>query len=143
MPDSPNFQSEFLEDVATAFRKRRKTLKHHARIAEFAKVYELVDGEKMERLEIRIGNDSRNAALLRLHAWPDRLIWLGASRSMKVGWLWEWTYEGRLLGEHRGNAIVAALEETFALMYQMNQASVHLLNAPWKPLLGRGPVEVQ
>jgi len=37
--NTPRFQDEFLDGLATAFRKRRKALTHLANGAEYAKVY--------------------------------------------------------------------------------------------------------
>lgn len=143
MANDPAFESDFLSDLAVAFRKRRKALSHRASIAEYAKVYELIQSESVERLEIRIGNTSRNAALLRLHAWPDRQIWLDARHSLKTGWAWAWTYDGRLLGKHQGQDVIAALEETLASMFEMDQSRTDELAKPWKALLARGPSAVR
>src|ERR1700687_369405 len=110
MNQSPRFQDAFLENVAVAFRKRRKSLSHRAESAEYAKVYEVAGTRKTERLEVHL--PMWDWGLLRLHAWPDRMIWLDACRPSKKGWVWAWTYEGRLLGECAASDVIKALEET-------------------------------
>ena len=135
----PRFQDEFLESLAVSFRKRRKSLSHRTRRAEVAKVYELVDGKKLERLEIDLVK--YDEASLRLHAWPDRLIWLDARRLTKKGWAWSWTREGRLLGEPR--LVIAALEQTLDILFEMDASRTRELDGPWSQLLARGPIEIR
>jgi hypothetical protein len=137
MSNVPRFQDPFLEDLAFAFRKRRKALAHKTRLAEHAKVYELVDGEKMERLEIELVEYEK--ITLRLHAWPDRLIWLDARRSAKRGWAWVWHYDGRLLGRSSPSKVIEALEVSRALLHDMNASRTQFLAEPWARLIARGP----
>ena len=139
--NQPHFQSEFLESVALAFRKRRKALSHRASSADLAKVYELVDGEKIERLEIHL--PKYDNVLLRLHAWPDKLVWLDARRSSKEGWIWSWTHEGRLLGAHKAPEVIRALEDTLGLLFEMNASRTQELCSPWDRLLAQGPKELK
>jgi hypothetical protein len=135
MSNAPRFDSEFLESVAFAFRKRRKAIRHQACSADLAKVYELVNADRMERLEIYVR--THDGAVLRLHAWPDRVIWLDARQSAKKGWAWSWTREGRLLGTHGAPDVIRALETTFALFYKMNHSRSQELSGPWSALLAQ------
>jgi hypothetical protein len=137
MTPFPRFESEFLEDLSFAFRKRRKALNHRAQSAGYAKVYELVEGEKMERLEIHL--PYYDWGLLRLHAWPDRLIWLDARRPAKTGWAWSWTHDGRLLGNCAASDVIKALEDTIGLLQQMDSSRTHELGRPWNQLIATGP----
>src|SRR3954468_7139072 len=129
MSSSPRFQDDFLESVAFAFRKRRKALSHRARHAEFAKVYELMGAEKLERLEIDLAK--YDGASLRLWAWPDRQIWLDARLLAKTGWVWSWTHEGRLLGERSAADAIKALEHTYDMLYEMDAVRASTLSEPW------------
>lgn len=138
----PLFESEFLENVARAFRKRRKALSHRTTRADYAKVYDVKGTERHERLEIYLDELRLRGALLRLHAWQNRWIWLDARRGTKTGWAWSWSLEGRLLGECSGQNVIEALEETHDLLYQMDSSRTPELSEPWKKLLGRGPLEV-
>lgn len=137
MSNDPRFDSEFLEELALAFRKRRKALRHKATGAGYAKVYERIGDEKVERLEIHL--PKHDGALLRLHAWPDRMIWLDARRSAKTGWAWSWTKEGRLLGTCSAVDAVQTLEATFDHLFEMTAAQVDELSEPWNALLAGGP----
>ena len=141
MNQFPRFDSEFLEGLAFAFRKRRKALSHRAQSAEYAKVYELIEGEKTERLEIHL--PYFDWGLLRLHAWPDRQIWLDARRSAKKGWAWKWTYDGRLLGNCAASDVIKALEDTLDPLPRMDSSRTHELSGPWSRLLATGPREVK
>ena len=137
MSQTPRFEDEFLESIAVAFRKRRKSLSHRTDRAECSKVFEQLSSEREERLEIDLVQRDRSS--LRLWAWPERHIWLDARRSTKVGWAWEWTHEGRLLGEKTAREVIVAVEETHAMLYNMNAGRVQALFGPWTQLLARGP----
>jgi hypothetical protein len=137
----PRFQDEFLESLAFAFLKRRKSLSHRASHADFAKVYERMGSETAARLEIDLVN--YDDASLRLWARPDRKIWLDARRPAKKGWAWSWTREGRLLGERSASAVIAALEETYDMLYEMDASHASALGGPWTRLLAQGPKAVR
>lgn len=141
MNQSVHFESEFLEELSIAYRKRRKSLSHRASSADLAKTYELVETERMERLEIYLPNYDK--VVLRLHAWPDRSIWLDARRSSKQGWVWSWTHEGRLLRSHGAKEVIEALEETLDTLFEMNSLRTQELSGPWNALLAQGPKEVR
>ena len=141
MNQAPRFESEFLDDLATAFRKRRKSLSHRAEAAEFSKVYELVGTEKVERLEINLPYWNRGA--LRLHAWPDRIVWLDARKRAKKGWEWVWTIDGRIIGDAKLPDIIKALGDTLSLLHEMDASRVDEFNTVWRPLIAQGPREVR
>jgi hypothetical protein len=136
MSPIPRFQEEFLESLAFAFRKRQKALKHKVK-PELAKVYERAGSERSERLEVSLLNYDQ--AWLSLHAWPDRRIWLDARRREKIGPRWKWNFEGRLLGDCPVTDVIDALEETIALLFEMDAPRTHVLNEPWTRLLAQGP----
>jgi len=137
MSNVPRFQDPFLEDIAFAFRKRRKALSHKVRLAEYAKVYELWDGEKIERLEIELHEYEQ--ITLRLHAWSDRQLWLDARRSAKRGWAWAWTYRGRFLGDSPASKIIEALEVSLTLVHGMTASRTGDLAEAWARLIAQGP----
>jgi hypothetical protein len=140
MNQIPHFESEFLERLSFAFRKRRKALSHLAEGAEFAKVYELIADKKTERLEIHL--PYFNWGLLRLHAWPDRQVWVDARCPAKKGCAWSWTYDGRLLGDTSVTDIILALEGTIITFQHMDDSRTHEISSLWERLLARGPREV-
>jgi len=135
--NSARFQDEFLESIAVAFRKRASSIRHRASRMELSKVYELVDREKVERLEIDLLSVGKTS--LRLHAWPDRLIWLDARRPTKKGWTWSWTYEGRLLASTVD--VIASMELSLDLLAGMETSRTGELDQLWVRLLARGPRE--
>jgi hypothetical protein len=141
MNQFPRFQSEFLDGLAFAFRKRRKSLSHRAESAEYTKVYEMVGAVKEERLEIHLPMWSWGR--LRLVAWPNRFIWLDARCPTKKGWAWSWTYDGRLLGEYAAPDVIKAIEDTLGPLHNMDSSKTGEFCKPWIRLLARGPTEVR
>ncbi len=144
MIDAPKFQNDFLEALAIGFRKRRKAIRNKALRANYVKAYEILNSEKKERLEIDIEDGpTLSGATLRMHAWPDRVIWLDARKPTKQGWAWSWTYDGRLGGTYAPRDIVEALEQTHSLLPSMDKNLTQKLTEIWCRLLARGPSAVE
>ena len=80
---------------------------------------------------------------LKIVIWHDRFVWLDARvASKRDGWIWEWTFDGRLLGDKSGKDLVEAVEKTIHILSYAKQGETDQLSAPWKPLLARGPKAV-
>jgi len=141
MSEQPTFQSEFLRDLNEAFRKRRRAISHQAASVRYGKIYELIDDEKVERFEAELegGNPS---ATFRLHAWPDRILWVDFRQSAKSGRGWEWTSTGRLLPPHSGREVVAAIEQTYSHVWSMTRTQYSEFEAIWRPMIAKGPTPV-
>src|SRR5580698_10936680 len=135
----PRFESEFLESLSFAFRKRRKAMRHHGSGANLSKVYDWVDDERMERLEIIVDCFE---ARLRLHAWPDRQVWLDTRFLTKKRQAWRWSCDGRLPGNRAMPDVIAALEATLALLPRMDAGRTKEFDAVWARLIARGPKAV-
>jgi hypothetical protein len=139
----PPFDDEFLEGVATSFRKRMKAMRHGgASDIEGNKVYREVDGGNRETLELNLGA-GRGRPRMRIVIWHERWIWVDARVAAKQGWVWKWSYNGRLVGGKSGPNLVAAFEDTLAQLPHIDDSNTQELTAIWKPLLARGPVEVR
>jgi hypothetical protein len=127
------FENAFLETLAASFSKRRKAIRHKSRTAELGKAYDVEGEARVERLEVAIDNFEMR---LRLHAWPDRYLWVD-TRPLKttkgVGWSWEWTAEGRYASGSETNPIIDAVEETMA------GEGADAFDRIWRPLLASGP----
>ena len=132
----PRFESEFLESLSFAFRKRRKAMRHHGSGANLSKVYERVDGETMERLEIIVDYFETR---LRLHAWPDRQIWVSVRFATKKGEAWKWSCDGRLIGSRAMQDVIAALEASIVLVPRVNAERTREFDVIWASLIARGP----
>jgi hypothetical protein len=140
--ESTHFSDPFLENIALAFRKRRKAIKYHASRAELSKVYEKMRAEDAARLEIDLAH--HDGSSLRMWAWPDRFLWLDARRLEKnVGWAWSWTQEGRLVGTCTAPDLIKALEDTFDTIYGVKASGTAALGKPWAKLLAQGPKAVR
>jgi hypothetical protein len=139
----PRFQDEFLESVSVAFQKRQKSFSHRASDADVAKVYERRTERRGAEEYLEIWLVAYDSASLRLWAWPDRFIRLEARRPMKKGLAWSWAYDGRLLGERSASEVIAALEETYGLFYEMEASRTNAFSGPWERLLARGPQAIR
>ena len=141
----PEFENEFLADVARSVKKRHKALKHSIRSINCDKVYEADEsGEKSEKLELTLRQSSSPKGLqLRLFAWPDRWVWVDARQAAKKGWKWEWTHEGRLLGVFGGRDLISAVEKALfdSIDDDFNPVTSEVAEI-WRPLLAKGPVRV-
>jgi hypothetical protein len=139
MNGTPHFESEFLEDLAIAFRKRRRSLSQRACRVDLAKTYDVRGEQKFERLEIELSGVVGKSPMLRFHAWASRDVWIDARRLAKEGWAWSWTNEGRFAGDCGPRHFIEALGSTYALIGDMSAGRTATLNDIWKPLLARGP----
>ena len=139
----PPFQNKFLETIAVSFRKRSKAISHMTAAAvETDKVYREVDGNQHETLEFNLWNRVGDPRL-KIVIWHDRWVWLDARvGSKRDGWLWEWNFNGRLLGDKSGKDFVEAVEKTIWGLHSAKQDQTDQLATPWKPLLARGPKAV-
>jgi len=143
MTSIPPFENELLNEIAEAYRKRRKSLKHRNSRPEFYKVYEQGARGTVERLEIVLEDGTKkNSAVLRLNAWPDRYVSVGVRNLGKSAPGWSWAFEGRLLRKFSGRDMLAALEATLDLLPRTDGLNTEMFNSPWKPLLARGPSEI-
>ena len=139
----PEIESDALLDLAESLRRRGKSLKKKGNKILTKRVVEGVNSDKRERLEIEIRPSRLNEKVcVRLLFWEDRWAWIDARASGKKGWLWEWTYDGRLLGEYSGRHIVQALEETLETTYRLTAGRTNELAKIWTHMLATGPKEV-
>jgi len=140
----PPFENEFIEVVAQNFRKRLKSLRHSVSTPiEVDKVYREVGGDNVETLELNLSG-RRDRPKLRMVVWHNRFVSLDARIwSKRNGWLWEWTFDGRLSGDKSGIDLVQAIETTLARLPDMDKTRTSELTAIWSALLARGPIEVR
>jgi hypothetical protein len=136
----PPFRDEFLELMAVSFRKRSKAISHMtAATVEVDKVYREVESHQHETLEFNLWNRTGDPTL-KIIVWHDRWVWLDArAGSKRDGWLWEWNFNGRLLGDKSGKDFVEAAEKTIWGLHSAKKGLTDHLNTAWSPLLARGP----
>ena len=133
----PTFTSEFLQSIAKGLKKRSKALKHKSWEFKCERVLEQGQRDKQEKLEfdIRCFGENRDT-FIRLFVWDDRWAWIDARESAKKEQLFEWDYEGRLLGDVGPQRVVTALEET------LERRQPEDLDSVWRELLANGPQKV-
>jgi hypothetical protein len=59
-------------------------------------------------IQLRI--DGRSV-IARVHVWPDRWVWIDARHSVRGGWRWQFTTQGRFVSAGGARALVANVEK--------------------------------
>lgn len=132
-PLSAAFDSPFLVGVLAAVAKRRKAIRHKVRSIAVERVLERTHAQEHEKLEI-VSEVGR--ARLRLFVWDDRWVFVDARAPTKRdGWAWEFSYEGRLVGDD-ARALICAFEESIDAAHTQSGEAMERV---WKPLLAAGP----
>lgn len=140
----PKFEIPFLNEVAESFVKKRKSLAYDASDLRFNKVHDIVDGKKVEKIEIFIRSSlSRNAAKMRLYVWGDRWIWIDARKAKKSGWEWEFSKDGRLTGCSSPRQLMETFKKFYSASYHFNSKSIeNEAGVMWRKILATGPIAV-
>lgn len=68
-----------------------------------------VDFHRCE-ITIQLRVDGRSV-IVRVHAWPDRWVWIDARHSVHGGWRWQFTTQGRFVNIGGARALVANVEK--------------------------------
>jgi hypothetical protein len=126
-------KSPFLANALAGLAKRRRAIRHKVRSIAVEKVLERTSDEEFEKLEIVT---DVGAVRLRLFIWDDRWVVVDARVATKSsGWAWEFTAQGRLVG-NEARTLVGALEAS------VDAAAAHSsddMERVWKSLLATGP----
>jgi hypothetical protein len=133
----PTSDKEIIKSTLLAFKKRHRAINYNARTLRCDKIIERNADGDIEKIEIEVGLqlDPR----ITLNVWQDRWVLVDARLAAKKGWVWEWRYEGRLLGVHSGRTLIETLERTMSATFEMTAEKTDRLTAMWHPLLARGP----
>jgi hypothetical protein len=136
----PSFESELLKDVVESLRKRHKSLKHRVREIACERVLEKIDERTWERLDIEfIEPAGAMKRSLRLRLWDDRYVWVDCRAPQKKGWAWEWSDEGRLLGDCNGRRLLELFEQTLDVSASMETSRLQEFATIWRKVLAKGP----
>jgi hypothetical protein len=129
----------FIEEVIAALKKRSKSIKHSGGALQIERVKEIENGveSSVGRLDITV--QMRRKVQVRLIVWGDRWIWVDARQIAKLGWLWESTLQGRLLGDHLAKLLVAKIQETISAVQSYDQSVPGQIERIWKTHLAAGP----
>ena len=145
----PEFNNAFLADIAFSYKKRRKSLKHRTSKMSCVKSYNNTSENRNEceeifELTVETPGASKRA-VFQLHAWEDRWVWVDGRQSIsKQGWLWEWTHEGRFIGDGGGRQLIEALEKSISLSPSFSDHPYQAqITGVWKPILASGPVALR
>lgn len=139
----PTSDHAWIADVLDGLRRRSRALRHKMHSVECERVFEEVEGERTERIDITLRQSrSSQGFVLRAKIWQDRWAWIDARSGGKNGWTLEWTVEGRAAGSVTGQALMETVEEMFDAISISKAADDAALSKMWRPILSRGPKRV-
>jgi hypothetical protein len=79
-------------------------------------------------LQLRV--DGRSV-IVRVHAWPDRWVWIDARHSIRGGWRWQFTTQGRFTHAAGARALVANVEKMLRTAHRPAGEVVDAMHAIW------------
>jgi len=85
-------------------------------------------------IQLRI--DGRSV-IVRVHAWPDRWVWVDARHSVRGGWQWQFTTQGRFIVDG-ARALVANAEKTVHAAHRPAGEVPAAMHAIWDGVLISG-----
>jgi hypothetical protein len=135
----PSSDVEPLKGFLESLRKRHKSLKHQVKQISCDKVLEKSDTQARERLDVELWEPRGKKFMIRMMLWEDRFCWVDCRAPQKLGWAWEWSNEGRLLGEYDGRRLLELLERTLSLCHSMERSKVGEFGEVWRKVLAKGP----
>jgi hypothetical protein len=132
----PAFDAPLLQDVATAFARRRKAITYSTDLS-CTRESDESDSEVFERLNFDLGSGRPGESNLRLTVWADGVMWLRlcvGAFGRNAGW----AFIDHFHGEARdvsAEALVGMVEATLALRIGDDPASERQqLRAIWAPI---------
>ncbi|MBW8886226.1 MAG: hypothetical protein JF616_00600 [Fibrobacteres bacterium] len=98
-----------------------------------------VHGTDIHRTEtmIQLRVDGRSV-LVRVHAWPDRWAWIDARHSVRGGWRWQFTTQGRFVNAGGARALVTYVEKMLRTAQRPACEVVDAMQAIWRDSLISG-----
>jgi hypothetical protein len=128
----------FLLNFLDALRRRQKPFRHKGITLTVDRIIEEKPGGRVERIDLTLRFRKRQTLTITIR--QDRTVWLHACEAIsKAGWLFQYTADGRLLGNYDGRDLIAGIEETASAMFGMTRETAGSLGAIWDKLLARGP----
>jgi len=141
----PESENESLRKFIEATRRRQKALNYKFGEINFTKVVEIDDGISSERLELilRRKKKSPNSLTIRVYFWEDRWVWIDAREGQKIGWKFEWSFEGRLSGSRDCQDLIECIEQSYSLFLDIGDYDpTSNLQKIWHDVLLKGPVVI-
>jgi hypothetical protein len=132
--------SSFPQRVVRAFAQRRRAFRVFDVTLE-AEVVPDVDahGTDTERAQITLQlRVEGRSVLIRVHAWPTHHVWIDARHSVRGGWRWEFTAEGRFLPAPGPRALVTRVERMVRAAHLPAAQVPEAMNAIWQRALVNG-----
>lgn len=141
--DMPEKEQGFSCDALAAFRRRAKSIKHSGASIEFIPVTEGTDGEESPngRLEVTIYQPVAQSkrAVIRVHIWDDRWLWVDGRLPSKTGWRWHFTTEGRFVSPGGAEHLVAMVERMLVVSGLSGDSVSTEMQLIWERNLAKGP----
>ena len=136
-----SLDADFSIAVQNAFFKRAKAISRRGANIEIQAIRELLDAKsERSRTDATITYRVDGAHVqLRVRAWEDRWVWIDIRRRSKVGWVWEYTGEGRFISSKGARGLVEHAEETMAASFLAVEKLPAAIERLWSKCLALGP----
>ena len=79
-------------------------------------------------LQLRV--DGRSV-IVRVHAWPDHRVWIDARHSVRGGWRWQFTTQGRFVEAGGARALVGNVEKMLRAAHRPANEAPDAMQAIW------------
>lgn len=136
----PKFESAFLAEIVTTFRKNRKWLARSVDTYSCERLRERTGGVVVEKLEMSFDSVAAPPVEVSFNCWDDRLLWLELRQAAETGAEFEWRHEGRV-GAAGPAAVASLLMDSLDLSPDANRAyALDFLNEHWAQVAFTGPV---
>ncbi len=134
---------DFVGQLVASVRRRARALKYRGATIVFepdpsSEKNPAWPSEK--RLDVLVSH--RNAAgrvSVKVAVWPDRWVLIDVRCSVKSGWLWEFTHQGRFVAPRGAPDLVQCIEESLNVASLQAATVPSALSSIWSPRLATGP----
>jgi frataxin-like iron-binding protein CyaY len=83
---------------------------------------------------IQLRVDGRSV-IVRAHAWPDHWVWIDARHSVRGGWRWQFTTQGKFVSAGGARALVANVEKMLRTAQRPAAEVAEAMHAIWRGCL--------
>jgi hypothetical protein len=131
--------TRFPASVSRAFERRDRALHLLDAEIETQLVPDCVHGVDFSRgettLQLRV--DGRSV-LVRVHTWPDRWVWIDARHSVRGGWQWQFSAQGRFVHPGGARALATNVEKMLRAAHRPAAEVPDAMRAIWEGTLVAG-----
>jgi hypothetical protein len=125
--------------VSRAFERRDRALRLLDAEVETQLVPDCIHGMDFHRGEttIQLRVDGRSV-IVRAQVWPDHWLWIDARHSVRGGWMWQFTAQGRFVHPGGARALVSNVEKMLRTAQRPASEVPGAMHAIWNGALIAG-----